>query len=302
MPTACCLDQPPTASISTVQSLLHSTLRVSSVSQHPVDTTNNTSCYAETFPPSLLASPEAQKFCLQKQITDIGFLRHHLQESVGLSIDVEGCEGIGEVITSICLAVLPSIDFLSRAFPSLPFETLEFVERYQIESYRFYVDGRSRRKPYPPFPFGFTVKTADSGREMEDIVDGIKQRYAGKDIVLIGWHPHSREFPATQVFAPSLFQEVFGWVDVVDVTRQICISKQEDLTKTWPPLGDVMLSVGLSENCLPQRFCHSAGSDAIHTIAVLARLLTCDPDGPPIELRRLRLLKQLKQQQHQSSS
>ena len=94
------------------------------------------------------------------------------------------------------------------------------------------------------------------------------------------------------MLVPSLFQEVIGWVDVVDVTRQICVSEQEDLAKSWPPLSDVMLSVGFSENCAPQRFCHSAGSDAIHTIAVLARILTCDPDGPPIELRRRRLLKQ----------
>jgi hypothetical protein len=43
----------------------------------------------------------------------------------------------------------------------------------------------------------------------------------------------------------------------------------------------VMLSVGFSEECAPQRFCHSAGSDAIHAIGVMARILTCDPDGPP---------------------
>lgn len=209
---------------------------------------------------------------------------------------MEGCEGIGEGITSIGLAILPSIDLLSRAFPSLPFETQVFVNRYRIESHCVYVDGRSRRKPYPSFPFGFTVKTADPGREMKDIIDGIKQRYAGKDIVLIGWHPHPRELPAIQVFARSLFQEVLGWVDVVDVARQICISKQEDLTKSWPPLSDVMLSVGFSANCLPRRFCHSAGSDAIHAIVVLVRLLTCDLDGPPIELRRRRLLKQWREQ------
>jgi hypothetical protein len=244
------------------------------------------------FPPSLLESPEARAFCLQKQITDTDSLRYHLRESVCLGIDVEGCEGIGEGITSIGLAILPPTDFQSRVFPSLPFETQEFVERYQIESYCFYVEGRSRRKPYPPFPFGFTVKTADPGSETKAIIDSIKQRYAGKDIVLISWHPYPREFPAIQVLVPSLFQEVVGWVDVVDVTRQICVSKQEDLAKTWPPLSDVMLSVGFSENCAPQRFHHSAGSDAIHAIAVLARLLTCDPDGPPIELQRRRPLKQ----------
>ncbi|KAK2780629.1 hypothetical protein FQN53_001104 [Emmonsiellopsis sp. PD_33] len=249
------------------------------------------------FPPSLLESPEARTFCLQKQITDTDCLRHHLQESVCLSIDVEGCEGIGEGITSIGLAVLPSIDIRLSAFSPLPFETQEIVRRYQIESYCFYIDGRSRRKPHPPFPFGSTLKTANPGEEMKDIIDTIKQRHAGKDIILVGWHPHPRELPAIQAFAPSLFQEIAGWVDVVDVTRQICISNQEDLTKTWPPLGDVMLSVGFSENCLPQRFCHGAGSDAIHTIIVLVRLLTCDPDGPPIELRRRRQLKQWQQKQ-----
>ena len=127
---------------------------------------------------------------------------------------------------------------------------------------------------------------------MKAIIDSIKQQYAGKDIVLTTWYPYPREFPAIQVLVPSLFQEVVGWVDVVNVTQQICVSKQEDLAKSWPPLSDVMLSVGFSENCAPQRFYHSAGSDAIHTIAVLARLLTCDPDGPSIELRRRRLLKQ----------
>lgn len=253
------------------------------------------------FTPSLLESPETRIFCLQKQITDTGSLRHHLRESVCLGIDVEGCEGIGEGVTSIGLAILPPTDFRSRAFPSPPFETQEFVERYQIESHYFYIGGRSRRKPHPPFPFGFIIKTADPGRETKAIVDGIKQRYTGKDIVLIGWHPHPREIPAIQVLIPSLFQEVVGWVDVVDVTRQICVSEQEDLAKSWPPLGDVMLSLGFSENCLPQRFRHSAGSDAINTIAVLARLLTWDPDGPPIELRRRRLLKQWQRQQCQDS-
>ena len=116
------------------------------------------------FPPSLLESLEARTFCLQKEITDTDSLRHHLRESVCLGIDVEGCEGIGEGITSIGLAILPPTDFLFKSFPSLPFETQEFVEQYQIESYCFYVEGRSRRKPYPPFPFGSTVTTVDPGR------------------------------------------------------------------------------------------------------------------------------------------
>lgn len=132
------------------------------------------------FPPSLLERPEARTFCLQKQITDISSLRHHLRESVCLGIDVEGCEGIREGITSIGLAILPPTDFQSTAFPSLPFETQEFVDRYKIESYCFYIEGRSRQKPYPPFPFGFIVKTANAGKETKAIVDGIKERYAGK--------------------------------------------------------------------------------------------------------------------------
>lgn len=119
-------------------------------------------------------------------------------------------------------------------------------------------------------------KTTDPRRETKAIVDDIKRHFAGKAVVLIGWHPHPRELPAIQALVPSLFQEVVGWVDVVDVTRRICVSKQEDLAKSWPSLGDVMLSVGFSEICLPPRFCHCAGSDAIHTIAILVRLLTCE--------------------------
>ena len=240
------------------------------------------------FPPSLLEDPEAGPFCSRRQITDIGSLRHHLRASVCLGFDVEGCEGIGGGVTSIGLAVLPPTDFVSRAFPSLPFETQELTERYQIESYCFYIKGRSRRKSHPPFPFGLSAKTADPGGEMKAIVDSIKQRYIDKDIVLICWHPHPRELPAIQALAPSLFQEFAGWADVVDVTQQICVSKQENLVKSWPPLSDVMLCVGFSEDCIPQRFIHSAGSDAIHTIIVLARLLTYDPDELPIEIRRRR--------------
>ena len=251
------------------------------------------------FPPSLLENPETQAFCLQRQITDTGSLRHHLRESICLGIDMEGCEGIGEGITSIGLALLPPTDFLARTFPSLPFSTQELVERYRIESYCLYVEGRSRRKPHPSFPFGSSTKTSDPGGEIKAIVDGIKQRYAGKDIVLVGWHPHPLDFPAIQALVPSLFQEVVGWVDVVEVTQRICVSKQEDLVKSWPPLGDVMLCVGFSEDCLPQRFSHSAGSDAIHTVIVLARLLTFNSNELPIELRRQRLLKQWQQQQQQ---
>ena len=246
------------------------------------------------FPPSLLECPETRTFCLQKQITDTDSLRHHLQESVCLAVDVEGCEGIGGGITSIGIAILRPTDFLSRAFPSPPFDTQDFVERYQVESHCFHLEGRTRKKPHPPFPFGCTVKTVDPGREIKSVVDGIKQRHAEKDIVLIGWHPHPREFPAIQVFIPSLFQEVVGWVDLVDVVRQTCVSRQEDLAKSWPPLCDVMLSVGMSKNSLSERFRHGAGHDAIHTIVVLARVLTRDPGGPPIELRRRRLLKQWK--------
>jgi hypothetical protein len=201
------------------------------------------------FPPSLLENPGARIFCLEKQITDPTALRHHLEESVCLAIDVEGCEGIGEGITSIGLAVLPPTDFLSRPFPPVPFDTQDFVDRYQIESHCFHVEGRTRRKPHPPFPFGANTQTTDPGRAITDIVDAIKQRYVDKDIVLVGWYPYAREFPAIQLLAPSLFQEVVGWVDVVDVAQQLCISEQEDLAKIWPPLCDVMLSVGFSEEC-----------------------------------------------------
>lgn len=251
------------------------------------------------FPPSILEDTKTQAFCLQKQITDTGSLRHHLQKSVCLGIDMEGCERIGEGITSTGLAVLPPTDFLAKTFPSLLFETQELVERYRIDSNCVYVEGPSRRKPHPSFPFGLSTKTSDPGAEIKAIVDRIKLRYAGKDIVLIGWHPHPYDFLAIQALVPSLFQEVVGWADVVDVTQQICVSKQEDLVKSWPPLGDVMLCVGFSESCLPQRFGHSRGSDTIHTVIVLARLLTYKSNELPIELRRQRLLKQWQQQQQQ---
>ena len=146
-----------------------------------------------------------------------------------LGIDLEGCEGIREGVTSIGLAILPPTDFLAKTFPSLPFSTQELVEQYRIDSYCFYVEGRSRRKPHPSFPFGSSKKTSDPGAEIKAIVDGIKQRYTGKDIVLIGWHPHPRDFPAIHALVPSPFRELIGWADVVDVTRQICVSKQEDL-------------------------------------------------------------------------
>lgn len=154
-----------------------------------------------------------------------------------------------------------------------------------------HIEGRSRRKPYPSFPFGVSAKTSDPGGEIKAIVHRIKERYIGNHIVLVCWHPHARDFPAIQALVPSLFQEVVGWVDVLDITQQICFSKQEDLAKSWPPLGDIMLCVGFSQICIPQRFGHSAGSDAIHTVVVLARLLTFGLNELPIEVRRQRLLK-----------
>ena len=104
------------------------------------------------FPPSLLENPEAQAFCLQKQITDVDSLRHHLRESICLGTDTEGCEGIKEGITSVGVAILPSID-CTRTFRHLPFETQELVDRCGIVSYCFYVEGRNRRKPHASFPF-----------------------------------------------------------------------------------------------------------------------------------------------------
>ena len=252
------------------------------------------------FPPSLLENPEAQAFCLQKQITDIDSLRHHLRESVCLGIDTEGCEGIKEGITSMGVAILPPMDCTARTFRHLPFETQELVDHFGIESYCFYVEGRNRRKPHPLFRFGLSSTTPRLGEEITAIVDKIKRHYTGKDIVLVGWHPHPLDFPAIQTLIPSLFQEVVGWTDVIDTMQQTCISKQEDLLKSWPSLADVMLCVGFSQDCLPQqRYAHSAGTDAIHTVLVLARLLTYNSGDPPIELWRQRPLKQWRQQQQQ---
>ena len=64
-----------------------------------------------------------------------------------------------------------------------------------------------------------------------------------------------------------------------------------------------MLCVGFSQGCLPQlRFAHSAGTDAIHTVLLLARLLTCDSGDLPLELWRQRPLKQWRQQQQSTQS
>lgn len=96
-------------------------------------------------------------------------------------------------------------------------------------------------------------------------MDNVKQHYTGKDIVLVGWHPHPRGLPAIQTL-PSLFQEVVGWGDVIDIMQQICISKQEDLLKSCPFLNDIMLYVGFSQDCLPQRrFAHGVGTDAMRS-------------------------------------
>ena len=257
------------------------------------------------FPPSLLKNPEAQAFCLQKQITDIDSLKHHLRESVCLCIDTEGCEGVREGITSIGIAILPPIDStiqIEQFWKSchLPFKTQELVNSFGIESYCFYIEGRNRRKPHPSFPFGFSSTTPrlEIGNEIKAIIDKIKQRYIKNDIILIGWHPHSRDFPAIQTLIPSLFQEVVGWTDVIDIIQQLCISKQENLLKSWPSLSDVILCVGFSQDGLSQqRFAHSAGTDAIHTLLILARLLTCNSGDLPVELWRQRPLKQWRQQQ-----
>ena len=57
-----------------------------------------------------------------------------------------------------------------------------------------------------------------------------------------------------------------------------------------------MLCVGFGEECVPLRgLGHSAGSDAVHTVIVLARLLACGEDELPLEVRRQRWLKQWKQ-------
>lgn len=247
------------------------------------------------FPPSLLESQDARSFCLQKQIRNVEALKSHLRDSVLFSIDVEGSEGIGEGITSIGVASLPPTDSITRDPPLLPFDTQKFMESSQVEAHCLYLEGRTRRKPHPEFPFGVNGKTTDPGGELKAIVSSIKERYPRRDIVLVGWHPHPRELPAINILYPSLFQEVIGWVDVVDITQQLCVSKQEDLNKTWPPLSDVAFSVGLSEDSLPRRFHHSAGSDAIHTILVLTRILAHSPNEPPIELWRRRPLKHWQQ-------
>ena len=103
------------------------------------------------FPPSLLENPEAQAFCLQKQITDLDSLRYHLRESVCLAIDTEGCEGIREGITSVGIAILPPMDCSTWTFNHLSFKTQEFVNHYGIESYCFYVEGRSFVPVWPQF-------------------------------------------------------------------------------------------------------------------------------------------------------
>ena len=254
----------------------------------------------KSFPPSLLSNPEGQEFCSQKQITDINSLKHHLQESLYLGIDTEGCEGIRGGITSIGVAILPPMDHCTiqkTLFRHRPFETGELVESCGIESYCFYIEGRTRRKLHPSFPFGVSSTIRSPGDEIKAIVNKVKQHDSGRDIVLVGWHPHARDFPAIQTFIPSLFQEVVGWVDVIDIMQQLCISKQEDLLKTWPSLTDLMLCVGFSRDCIPQlRFAHGAGTDAIHTVLVLARLLTYDSGDLPVELWRQRPLKQWRQQ------
>lgn len=117
------------------------------------------------FPPALLLQhSNIRDFCLQAQITDIETLKHHLQHSVCLGIDMEGCEGIREGITSLGLAVLPPTklsDLQSTAlFPSLPFRTQDLVDRCKIESYFIYIQYRSRKKSYASFPYGHVIKTA----------------------------------------------------------------------------------------------------------------------------------------------
>lgn len=154
-----------------------------------------------------------------------------------------------------------------------------------------YLEDRHRKKPHPAFSFGHTIRTTKENidQEIQAVIDGVKQRFSKKDMVLVGCHPHPRELPGLQALAPDIFCEVAGWVDVTDVTRQICVSKQEDLDKTWPSLGDVLLSVGLSATCQPQRYHHSDGNDAIHAVGLLVRLLT--HSGAHLEVRRQRVLK-----------
>jgi hypothetical protein len=247
------------------------------------------------FPPTLLATPEVRDFCLHKQIMDINFLRYQLRESLLLSIDVEGQERFSAGITSIGLAILPphAQDVLAAASQALkpPFWTREVVHHFNVESSCIKIEGRSRNRPSPRFSLGKSITTADAGRQIRDIVAGDKQRHACKELVLVGWHPHTLELSCIRTLCPDIFQEFAGWVDVLVVMRRTCVSKQEDLTKNWPSLGDTMRSVGFNENCLPQRRCHSAGDNAIGALGVLVRLLTRDPFAPPIEVQRQRPLK-----------
>ena len=259
---------------------------------------------SKLFPPTLLATCDeiTREFYLQRQISDISSLKYHLQNSVCLAVDLEGCEAVGKGISSIGLAILPpnSSANQSKAFQSLPFETHEIVSDYKIEASCIYLEDRRRNRPYPTFLHGNIIKTTreGAGQEIQAIIERTKQ--LKKDIILVGWHPHPSDLPGLQALLPEIFHEMTGWVDVLDVTRQMCVSKQEDLTKTWPPLGDVLLSAGLSATCLPQRYHHSAGNDAIHTMALLLRLLTHSDPSSPLEVKRRRQLKQWKMQQDES--
>ena len=252
----------------------------------------------KVFPLSLLENPLAHEFYLQKQITDVDCVRYHLRDSICLGIDTEGREGIREGITSVGIAVLPPMDCVARTFHDASFDIQKLVDHYGIESSCLYVEGRKRRKPHPSFSFGLSCTTTRPGEEIRAIVDKVKQHYPGRDIILVGWHPQTLDLSAIQALIPDLFHEVAGWVDVIDIMQQICVSKQEDLLRTWPSLTDVMLCVGFGRDCLPElRFAHCAGTDAIHTIPLLARLLTYESGDCSVGIWRQRPLKQWRHQE-----
>lgn len=233
-------------------------------------------------------------------IRDIGMLREKagLENTKFLAIDSEGS---GQGLTSIGLALLPfkkalvGLPKVSESFPWPAVDLDDAVAHYNILSWSFRVDGRSRLKGFEPFRYG-TVETvlASEVDNRIGMIPAISKDTTEKqdeaELVLVGWNMHD-DLKNILHYCPGLLEKAKYFLDLCEPTMALMARPR----KSCVSLRDCLLALGLANNehsvqSLKKQN-HDAGMDAVRTAVALMALLECPTNAalsfPRYSLREL---------------
>ncbi|KAK2603128.1 hypothetical protein N8I77_009608 [Diaporthe amygdali] len=221
----------------------------------------------------------------RSNVPNLSSLKRQAGVSGFVAIDAESWGNSRTDIAEIGVAFIPMVDIDALQDPPKSLDSLQARYPIQASSIRFCGREQGRRMKREGFIFGptHTVEPDAVHETLRRLFQSFRSALGtNASLTLIGFDL-AFEFRVISSTYLGITECFSSWVDIQEIIKDVSSCRDRS-----PSMREALIAFGFandSQAILPNRMGHSAGTDALRTIALLVKLLALSPDTA-VEIER----------------